>query len=676
MSRHLSDYVYTAKYSRYLKEKGRREMYVESIDRMMNMHTKKYGSYFGEIRGALYKKKIAGSQRALQFGGTAIEEKNSRLYNCTVSFCDRLSFFNECYYLLLCGSGVGFSVQKHHVNQLPTLTAPQGEYLHIIEDSIEGWSDALKGLLSAYFVPHAQRPNFDYSAIREEGASLRHGGKAPGSSPLKKALDEVRKILDGALNRQLKTIECFDIVMHIADSVISGGIRRSATICIFSLSDKEMIESKTGNWFIDNPQRGRANISAMVTPSDKYEDYLSLFKSTKEFGEPAFIFSPSTEYINNPCVEITMCPLLIKKEGEVVEEYTLDLVDYKKRERWEQEGYTFESGFQMCNLTTVNCTTVKDSQDFLNRVSIATELGTLQSGYYDFNYLTGVSKEIVKRESLLGVSLTGILSKWDLFKKDLLKQASDLSIQVNKAVCIKYGLRQASRITCVKPEGTASLVLNTSSGIHPYHASKYIRRVQANKYEDVYKYFESVNPTACLVSVWGNPENARVIEFPCSAPSSSLLKSDLSALSHLKIAKSVQKKWVRGGTALPNRLEGAFHNVSITVTVNSEEWDSVKEYLWENRDIFTGVSFLASSGDYDYQQPPFQEVIDPENLNENDPHYEEKCKMWTRWNELSLYLKDVDYTDLEEDEDNTHVQEALACTGGSCELPYDMEQPK
>lgn len=675
MSRHLSDYVFTAKYARYLEGEGRRETYDESIDRMMDMHTKKYNDYFGSIRGSLYKKEIAGSQRALQFGGTAIEEKNARLYNCTVSFCDRASFFSECYYLLLCGCGVGFSVQRHHVSQLPVLTPPKGEYYHVIKDSIEGWSDALKALICAYFNEHGQLPSFEYSSIREEGAPLRHGGKAPGFAPLKKALDEVRKILNGALNRQLKPIECFDMVMHIADSVISGGIRRSATICIFSLSDKEMIEAKTGNWFVDNPQRGRANISAMVTPHTDYEEYSSLFKSTREYGEPAFIFSPSTEYINNPCVEITMCPLLIKKDGEVVEEYTLNLVDPTIREVWEDEGYTFESGFQMCNLTTVNCATVQDKQDFLNRVYLATELGTLQSGYYDFNYLTGVTKEIVKRESLLGVSLTGILSKWEMLKSCLI-EASELSVQVNKATCSKYGLRQASRITCIKPEGTASLVLNTSSGIHPYHAPKYIRRVQANKYEDVYKHFEAVNPVACSVSVWGNQETARVIEFPCLAPPSSIVKSDLSALSHLKIAKRVQLDWVRRGTALPNRLEGAFHNVSITVTVHKDEWFHVKNYLWENREFFTGVSFLASSGDYDYQQPPFQEVVDPALLDESDPHFEEKRKMWIRWNELSLHLKQVQYEDLKEDQDNTHVQDALACAGGSCELPYDMEQSK
>lgn len=673
-SKILSNYVFSTKYARYLPSKKRRETYAESIDRMMDMHTSKYGSDFVELREALKAKEIAGSQRALQFGGLAIEEKNARLYNCTVSFCDRLSFFNECYYLLLCGCGVGFSVQKHHVNQLPTLSKPNGEYYHVVEDSIEGWSDALKALLTAYFVPKAMLPNFDYTCIREEGAPLRHGGKAPSHKPLEKALNKIRVILEGASSRQLKPIECFDIVMHIADSVISGGIRRSATIALFSVDDTEMMTAKTGNWFVDNPQRGRANISAMITPEVEEEVYRSVFKSTKEFGEPAFIFSPSTEYINNPCVEITMCPVLIKKDGNIVDNYTLDLVDPKNREKWEDEGYTFESGFQMCNLSTVNCSTLKDEQDFFRRVRLATELGTLQSGYYDFNYLSPVSAEIVKRESLLGVSLTGILSNYDLLSEGVLQKGAEIARNTNKMVCDYEGLTEASRITCVKPEGTASLVLETSSGIHPYHAGKYIRRVQANVYESCFQFFERTNKEACLVSVWGNPETARVIEFPCSAPPFSILKGDLTAVQHLEIAKNVQTNWVMKGTAIPSRLEKANHNVSITVTVQPDEWEDVASYLWNNRDVFTGVSFLGASGDYDYQQPPFQEVKHPRHLKKDDVHYEEKVRMWERWNTLRNSMQELNYVDFEEEEDHTEIMQAVACAGGACDLPYSMDK--
>ena len=674
MSAHLSNYVFTAKYSRYNKEEKRRELYSESIDRMMDMHTDKYGDYFGDVRSDLYFKKIAGSQRALQFGGDAIREKPSRLYNCTVSFCDRLSFFNECYYLLLCGCGVGFSVQKHHVAQLPILSAPRGEYYHVVHDSIEGWSDALLSLMRSYFHENAQKPKFDFSAIRPLGAPLRHGGKAPSSKPLEKALSLIDKILGGSVGRQLKPIECFDIVMHIADSVISGGIRRSATICIFSVDDEEMMKSKTGNWFIENAQRGRANISAMITNEVDFETYAQIFDCTKQFGEPAFIFSKSTEYINNPCVEITMCPLLIEKEGEVIEEYTLDLVDPKKREKWEALGYTFKSGFQMCNLTTINCATVRDRRDFFGRVRNATILGTLQSGYTNFNYLGETTKKIVERESLLGVSLTGILSKMEILDEGTLSEASDLCKIVNRITCDKYGLRYASRITCVKPEGTASIVLGTSSGIHPHHSKKYIRRVQASKYEDVYQHFERTNVFACLPSVWGDAETIRVIEFPCVAPPSSIVKKDLSALEHLEIAKKVQTNWVEKGNAFPRRLEGANHNVSITVIVRKDEWDSVSKYLWENREFFTGVSFLSETGDYDYQQPPFQEVYHPSEIEEDDEHREEKLRIWERFCELSENMKSVSYADMYEETDTTEVQGELACTGGSCELPYQMER--
>lgn len=645
MNKNLSNYVFTAKYAKHIN--GTRETYPQTIKRMLSMFP-----FVAGLEEALINKEISSSQRALQFGGQAIMEKNARLYNCTVSFCDRLPFFSEAFYLLLCGCGVGFSVQKHHVERLPPLNRGEGTQVYMIADSIEGWSSAVSTLMGHYFLGEP-RPLFDYSLIRPEGSPLRHGGKAPGFSPLKRALTRVSSILNDAT--KLTPLEAFDITMHLADAVISGGIRRSATIAIFSPDDEEMINSKTKDWFVTNPQRGRANISAMITPQTPKSVYDRLFRATKEFGEPACIFSPSTEYINNPCVEITMCPILIEKEGVIQENYTLDM--------FTDDEYTKKSGWQFCNLSTINAEKMTTKEKFLSSVRLATILGTLQASFTDM--MDATTRAIVRRESLLGVSITGILANPRLL--DWMSEGADLAKEVNKKWSSILGIAPASRITCVKPEGTASLVLGTCAGIHPYHAPKFIRRVQANKYEDIYKLYSAINPESCSTSVWGDPDTARVIAFPCIAPPSSITSQDLGDIEHLEIALRVNKEWVRRGTAFPARLEGAHHNVSITVSV--EDWDSVQDYLWENRAFFTGVSLLSSSGDYDYDQAPLQAVHD--NPDPSDPHYLKKVEIRDLFYSLLDSEKKVDFSKFTEEEDNTNFNEAGgACSGGSCELEY------
>lgn len=657
MNDNLSDFVFTSKYARLLPSLNRRETYPEAVDRMLTLHD--LAEDHEKIRRHLLEKRIAASQRALQFGGDAIREKNARIYNCTVSFCDRPAFFSEAFYLLLCGCGVGFSVQRHHVASL-VFNQGDGEYEHIISDSIEGWADAVKALASHYF-NQSPRPLFDYSLIRGKSEPLRHGGLAPSYQPLKVALDKIDMLWSRAcyVDASLSSIDAFDATMHLADAVLSGGVRRSATIAIFSIDDKEMLSSKTGNWFIDNPQRGRANISAMCTPSTTKAEYDELFKATQEYGEPGFIFSSSTEHINNPCVEITMCPLLITRDGQTVEEYTLDLIDPSRRDHHEAQGFKFYSGWQMCNLTTVNAARCETDHDFLAAVRSATILGTHQARFTHFPYLGSITERIVARESLLGVSITGILSRDEL----PLAQASKLAVQTNAEYALRLNIPQASRVTCVKPEGTASLVLGTSAGIHPYHAPQYIRRVQAQPDEDCYVRYAEANPSHCVDSVWG--ENLKVIEFACVAPPSATVKDDLSALEHLEIAKKVNTEWVRRGTALP-RLEGAHHNVSITVTV--EDWEAVREYLWKERDLFTGVSFLAASGDYDYQQAPYQQVYT--NPAQDDPHYEEKQRIAKRFEEL-LNPQPVVYSDMSQP---VIFEAGGACSGGSCDLPYISQE--
>jgi len=620
MNQNLSDYVFTAKYAKHTE--GTRESYEQTVDRLLTMYP-----FVAGLREALLKKEVAPSMRSMQFGGPAIQEKNARMYNCTVSFCDRLSFFSSCFYLLLCGCGVGFSVQKHHVSKIPRLSKGEGEEVFIIPDSIEGWTASIRVLLDHYFMD-APFPLFDYSQIRAVGSPLRHGGKAPGSAPLKKAHNKIIEILENTT--ELSPIEAFDITMHLADAVISGGIRRSATIAIFSPDDEEMRTSKTGDWFTTNPHRARANISAMITPETPREVYDNLFRATKEFGEPGFIFSKSTEYINNPCVEITMCPVLIKKDGVIQERYTLDM--------FSDDEYTKESGWQFCNLTTINAEKHNDKDHFLQSVRYATIMGTIQASFT--NMMDETTQAIVRRESLLGVSITGILANPKVL--DWMAEGADLAKEVNKEWAKILGIAPASRITCVKPEGTASLVLETCAGIHPYYAPYFIRRVQANEYEDIYKLYSKYNESLCEDSVWNQ---GKVISFPCKAPAGAI--TDISDLDHLALAKRVNKEWVRRGTAI-DRLEGANHNVSITVSVS--DWDAVREYIWENREFFTGISLLQKDTTV-YPQSPY-EAISRE-----------------QYHEMLAKEQRVDFSLFTEEEDNTEFTEgAQACAGGSCEI--------
>lgn len=660
----LSEYIFLSKYAKYNNTLQRRETYPEAVTRMLNMHSARYAD-LELIQYLLDTKTIGGSQRALQFGGSAILEKNERIYNCTVSYADRPAFFSELFFLLLCGCGTGFSVQHHHVSRLPPISAPTESVPHVIPDSIEGWADAVHALLLSFFTK-TPLPIFDYSKIRPQGAPLRHGGKAPGPEPLSRALSAIQDILY-LVDKRLRPIEVFDICMHLADAVLSGGVRRSATIAIFSIDDQEMLTSKTEDWFVDNPQRARANISAMITPEHTKEEFLELFESTKQFGEPGFYFAQSTEHLPNPCVEITMAPVLIKKNGVIVEEYTLDLLDPLHRSEKEDRGYTFESGWQCCNLSTINCSNIENEDDFLTAVSGATVLGTIQASYTDFSYLGSVSKQIVERESLLGVSLTGILSNPSLFCNEyVLRNGADTAKLANRIVAKKLGIAPASRITCVKPEGTTSLLFGTSAGIHPYHANQYIRRVQANAFEPLYQHVKSQWPSACSPSVWGDDEQ-RIISFACQAPADALTRGDLSAIEHLTLAKTINENWVRKGTAHPERLEGAYHNVSITVSVQPDEWVSVSDFLWKYRDMFSGVSLLSSSGDYDYPMPPFQGVTHPFEISSKDPHFTKKNEMYA----LYLYLKTLpplDFSDFREEEDNTDRQGEIACGGGQCEI--------
>jgi ribonucleoside-diphosphate reductase alpha chain len=600
----LQNYTFVSKYARWIEDKNRRETWKEAVDRVKNMMHSFYADkgISEDIDWAyelMLKRKILGSQRALQFGGEPILKRHAKIYNCTSSYCDRLRFFQECFWLLLCGSGTGFSVQKHHVAKLPSFEPDRSNAMptkYVIDDSIEGWSDALGILLSSYFAKPVEEFKqyknchiiFDYSNIRPKGSSLASGvGKAPGYEPLANGLEKIRALLDKCVTdgqKKLRPIDAYDIIMHSSDAVLSGGVRRSASLALFSHDDTEMAKAKTGNWYIDNPQRARSNNSALLLKdSTTYEEFDTLMQSVKEFGEPGFIWSDSTEMTFNPCVEVGM---------------------------WPVDEETGKSGWQGCNLSTINCSSIEDEDDFYERCKAAAIIGTLQAGFTKLNYLGQTSCKIFEREALLGVSLTGTMEKHDLvLTEKTLKNGAKIAVETNKLIAKAIGINQAARVTCLKPEGTSSSMLGTSSGIHPHHAKRYIRHVQANILEAPYQYFKKLNPQACEKSSWSANNTDEVIKFPIEVPDGAKLKNQLPAVEMLKVVKDTQKNWVYSGK---NRSlctqDYLSHNVSNTVTVKPDEWDSVTKFIYDNRKYFAGISLIPQSGDKDYPQAPFTTV--------------------------------------------------------------------
>lgn len=745
----LQEYTYYSKYARYNSTEGRRETWAEACDRVKEMHLRRYPEAQEEIEWAfelVKQKRVLGSQRALQFGGEPCERKHARIYNCTVSFCDRVRFFQECFWLLLCGSGTGFSVQKHHVSKLPGFhdhlvngeTDGLKKRTFRIPDTIEGWADAL-GVLIATYMPHPQfaqwkgcQVEFDYSLIRPEGSVLASGvGKAPGPEPLKRSLSVIAKLLDRCLadgQTHLRPIDAYDLVMHASDAVLSGGVRRSATIAIFSLDDEEMANAKTGNWFNENPQRARSNNSAcLLRQGTTKEDFLKLMKSIQEFGEPGFYFTDSTEQLPNPCVEIGM---------------------------WPVEEESGESGWQFCNLTEINGKKIKCKEDFALAARGAAIIGTLQAGYTSFDYLGPITEKIVRREALLGVSITGMMDNPDvLFDPETQREMAKLVLDTNEWFAKKIGINPCARATCVKPAGTTSCLLGTASGIHPHHAKRYFRRTQANRMEPVLNYFKKFNPHAVEKSVWSANKKDEVITFCVEVPPGAKTKNDLSAAQLLEYVKLTQQNWVQAG----KREEACTqpwltHNVSNTINVRPDEWDIVAEFIWENRKHFAGVSLLPASGDLDYAQAPMCNVLTPREILaeygdgclmasglivdglhafgdlwaactvalgiaavdepkepngdstlEDHRKWEEdhntwSLKMdwvrrvkqfaerycdgdvrrttyllkhvnnWKLWLDLKRDYVEVDYADFFESEDNTKPMDSIACAGGKCEL--------
>lgn len=594
-------------YSRWDESKSRYETWEESVTRVMNMHRAYYAkqmtqelSQLIDEAESLYKLQYAlGAQRALQFGGDQLLKHQMRMYNCTSTYADRPRFFSELFYVLLCGAGAGFSVQRKHVNKLPDISERRKQAKGwVIEDSIEGWADALGVLLSSFFAGGGQFPEyegrkiyFDLSQVRPKGAMISGGFKAPGPEPLRKALDKIEYLIQGRILKgqtRLRPIDVYDIAMHAADAVLAGGVRRSATICLFSADDEEMINAKTGNWFEDNPQRGRSNNSAVIVRDTiTREGFKNIMKSIKEFGEPGFYFVDDEDFTTNPCVEIGMYPQIDGK-----------------------------SGWQGCNLTEINGSKCTTKEEFFKACRAGAIMGTLQAGYTNFKYLDATTKAIFEREALLGVSVTGWMNNPDvLLNADIQREGAAVVKAVNAQVAALLGINPAARTTCVKPSGNASVLLQTSSGIHAEHSPRYLRHVQLNKDSEVAQLLLESNPYMVEESVWSSNKTDYCVAFPVISPEGSLYREDLYATNLLDKVKLVQQNWVEAGTNVERCADPRVrHNVSNTVTVMPHQWNQVEDYVYDNRAYFAGISFLAGSGDKDFAQAPNTEVLNEDQI--------------------------------------------------------------
>jgi ribonucleoside-triphosphate reductase (thioredoxin) len=454
----LSDLTVYMKYAKFVPELNRRETWEELVTRNMDMHIKKYPSLKDEIKEVyqmVYDKKVLPSMRSMQFGGKPIEISPNRIYNCAYLPIDHLDAFSEAMFLLLGGTGVGYSVQKHHVEKLPEIRKPNPKYTtrFLIGDSIEGWADAIKVLMKSYFGKASSTIVFDYSDIRPKGAQLvTSGGKAPGPQPLKDCIYKLTTMLESKEDgEKLTPIEVHDMVCHIADAVLAGGIRRAALISLFSADDHEMIACKSGAWWEQNPQRGRANNSAALVRHKITKDFfMDLWKRVEASGagEPGIYFTNDKDWGTNPCCEIALRPN------------------------------------QFCNLCEVNVSDIESQEDLNARVKAAAFIGTLQAGYTNFHYLRDVWKRTTEKDALIGVSMTGIGSGVVLGYD--MKEAAKIVKEENSRVAEIIGINKSARTTTVKPAGTTSLTLGTSSGIHAWHNDYYIRRIRVGKNESIY----------------------------------------------------------------------------------------------------------------------------------------------------------------------------------------------
>jgi ribonucleoside-triphosphate reductase (thioredoxin) len=609
----LSDITVHMKYAKFLPNENRRETWEELVTRNKEMHLKKYPKLSEEIEQAyklVYQKKVLPSMRSLQFGGKPIEISPNRIFNCAFVPIDSLEVFSEIMFLLLGGTGVGYSVQQHHIEKLPEVKKPLNRTRrYLIGDSIEGWADTIKVLINAYFEGKSN-PVFDYTDIRPKGANLvTSGGKAPGPQPLKDCVHHIRAILDQKqAGDRLTSLEAHDIVCHIADAVLAGGIRRAALISLFSIDDEDMMACKFGNWWETSPQRGRANNSAVILRHRITKDaFFKVWEKVKNSGsgEPGIYFSNDKELGTNPCAEISLRPM------------------------------------QFCNLTEINASDIESQEDLNERARVGAFIGTLQAGFTDFHYLRDEWKRVTEKDALIGVGMTGIAS--NACQNLDLRQAAKVVWEENQRIANLVGINPAARKTTVKPSGTSSLVLGTSSGIHAWHNNFYIRRIRVGKNEAIYNYLYNNHPEL-VEDEFFRPRDQAVISIPQKAPTEAAIRTE-DVVELLKRVKRWNLEWIE-----PGHLDGQNkNNVSATISVKEDEWEKVGEWMWENKETFNGLSVLPYSN-HTYVQAPFSDCTEEE------------------YNRLLSSLTNIDLTKVVEFSDDTDLRGELACQNGACEI--------
>lgn len=587
------------------KEDGSKETRAETIQRCADMHIRKYPHLqalitesFNEVQAG----RVVPSMRSLQFGGDPIERANARAYNCSAAALTSWHDFADLFYLLMCGTGAGFSVQKHHIEQLPPIDYEQGVGdIFVVPDDKEGWCDALKAVL---FKPSTE---LDVHLVRRKGEPLSSGGTASGPEALLRTIAEIKAILRRANGRKLRPIEAHDIMCHIANGVVVGGVRRAALISLFDCADKEMLACKQGMWWEHSPQRARSNNSAVVLRDEHAADkirHIMEYMYDSGSGEPGIILTNDINYLCNPCAEISL------KNG------------------------------QLCNLTEVNVAACNNKEEFLKAVEAATVIGTLQAGYTDFKYIQDKWKANCEEEALLGVSLTGQAQKWKELEHWLKDDIGELVKEVNAQVAETIGINPSARITTTKPSGSTSAWLGTTSGIHAAHSEYYIRRVRVDVSDPI---VSLIKDSSFVEEDLFNKENL-VISIPIASPDA-ITRNEESALDLMNRALFIHKNWIKPGHSVgPNT-----HNVSLTVSYEPEEKEEIVEWLITHQEHWTGISFLPYDGGT-YRQAPFEEISE-------DAH--------------NLLTKAFDIATLEGANYKGVVDERLgelACQGNSCEI--------
>jgi ribonucleoside-diphosphate reductase alpha chain len=623
-------YISKSRYSRYLPDKKRRENWDETVNRyldFMQTHLKeKHNFELGDLRtelyNAIYNKEVMPSMRCMMTAGAALARDNTAGYNCSYVVVDDVKSFDEAMHILLCGTGVGFSVERQYINQLPEVPEKmfESDTTIVVRDSKEGWAKALRQLIVLLY--SGEIPKWDTSRIRKAGSRLKiFGGRASGPGPLEELFRFVVMIFKHAQGRKLTSLECHDIMCKVGDAVVVGGVRRSAMISLSNLSDDRMRNAKSGEWWKFNPQRTLSNNSAVYTEKPEVgmfmKEWLSLYESKSGergiFNRQAAKRKASEngrrdanyDFGTNPCSEIILRPN------------------------------------QFCNLTEVVVRSSDSTKSLHTKIKLATILGTFQATLTHFPYLRKIWIKNTEEERLLGVSLTGILDNKLLNDYEdkklpiLLESLRETAISTNKEMAVILGIPASTAITCVKPSGTVSQLVNSASGIHPRHSPYYIRRVRGDVKDPLVQTM-SVSGFAWEPDVL-RPNDISVFAFPQKAPEGAITRKDLTPIEHLKLWLVYQRHWCE-------------HKPSITVSVKEQDWPTVGAWVWENFNELSGVSFLPEE-DHIYDQPPYEEITKEK--------YEEL---------LDKLPKTFDWDSVVEDDDNVEGAQQLACVSSTCEL--------